>query len=53
MWLEGGDRFTQQALAVTQVAAESDCDGDHKSQGTRHKSQVTRHKAQIPSHKSG
>ena len=26
MWLEGGDRFTQQALAVTQVAAESDCD---------------------------
>jgi hypothetical protein len=31
----------QQTLAVTQVAAESDCDGDHKSQSTRHKSQVT------------
>jgi hypothetical protein len=28
IWLEGCDRFTQQALAVTQVAAESDCDGN-------------------------
>jgi hypothetical protein len=40
---EGGDSFTQQTLAVTQVAAESDCDGNHvpKSQGTSHRSQVT------------
>jgi len=38
---EGGDRVTQQKLTVTQVAAESDCDGNHGSQVTGHKSQVT------------
>jgi hypothetical protein len=37
---EGGDSFTQQTLAVTEVAAESDCDGNHGSQVSSHKSQI-------------